>query len=173
MRRGTAGGARGGASAVALRPMPPRAGAEGRAEQYLHPGQLACCEAPTRLVTILGSCVAVCLFDPARRIGGMNHFLLPQGGQALRYGNVAIEQLLSEILALGATPRSLRAKVFGGANVIGHHPAEGGLGAQNVAIARVLLERERIPIVAEDLLGTRGRKLVFTTDDGAAWVRKL
>ena len=145
---------------------------------YLHPGQLHAAPAPAVITTVLGSCVAVCLYVAARGIGGINHYLLPHhaGGQdaSSRFGPTAIRQLLDTVVRLGASPASLEAKLFGGACVL--EPAASGkrnLGAQNVALARELLAESRIPVRAEDVGGTRGRKLIFRVDDGAAWVRTL
>lgn len=145
---------------------------------YLHPGQLHAAAAPATIVTVLGSCVSVCLFDASRGIGGINHFLLPHHtanqDSSPRFGPAAVRQLIDAVLRLGASPRALEAKVFGGACVL--EPAGTGrraLGAQNVAVARQLLAETQIPIRAEDVGGVRGRKLIFRVDDGAAWVRTL
>ena len=145
---------------------------------YLHPGKLFLAREVCLVTTILGSCVAVCLWDDVRRFGGINHFLLPAwagGDQASsRFGNVAIEELIRELLGLGARRQQLRAKVFGGACVLealqngAHH-----LGQKNIDMAYRLLAEERIPVVGGDVGGKRGRKLMFRTDDGQAWVKLL
>ena len=145
---------------------------------YLHPGQLYASGESALVTTILGSCVALCIWDPTNRIGGINHFLLPVGGSDMlrspRFGTVAIPDLIKKILQLGANPKMLHAKVFGGANVIeAFRDRENHLGTQNVRIARELLQAEAIPIVSEDVGGQRGRKLIFCTDDGSAWVKEL
>ena len=155
---------------------PPSAGAGETA--YVHVGQLYV-SAQRRLVsTILGSCVSVCLWDPQLGIGGLNHFLLPQcvnnGVSSPRFGNVAIGELLAELQGLGAARQRLKAKVFGGASVIDAFQTDkGSLGTQNVALARRYLADAGIPIVNEDVGGTQGRKLVFQTNDGSAWVRHI
>ncbi len=145
---------------------------------YLHAGQVAAFREPREITTVLGSCVAVCLWDPGQRIGGMNHYLLPHwAGSAhtsARFGNLAVEGLLDRLIRLGCRFSQLQAKVFGGASVLA--PARPGtepLGAQNVRVARHLLGAAGIPIVAEDAGGSRGRRLVFHTDDGEAWVKQL
>ena len=145
---------------------------------FVHTGEVAAARSNTLFSTILGSCVSVCLWDPITGAGGMNHFLLPDqvsnGLSTARFGNVAVTTLLSRIDALGVPAQSLKAKIFGGASVLdnGIAPRE-VLGARNVELARVLLTLAGIPVVAEDVGGTRGRKLIFRTSDGAAWVRKL
>lgn len=160
-----------GASAVAG---PERAGA-----LYLHAGYLIASATPAVVTTILGSCVAVCLWDRRLSIGGVNHYLLPhwagEGHSSPRFGNVAIELLLRQLVELGCQTRSLEAKLFGGACVIGAFRQNGGdhLGAKNVELARRVLASHGIPVAAEDVLGHKGRKLIFHTDQGTAWVRDL
>ncbi|MFP5465585.1 MAG: chemotaxis protein CheD, partial [Gammaproteobacteria bacterium] len=87
---------------------------------YVLPGDVKATAAPTRYVTILGSCVAVCLYDPVRRVGGINHFLLPGTPPAgerepLRWGEASIAALFEQVLGFGANQRFLQAKIFGGA----------------------------------------------------------
>jgi chemotaxis protein CheD len=146
---------------------------------YLHPGEMFASAMPTEVTTILGSCVALCLWDSQLRVGGMNHFLLPSppSGEApsARYGDTAIPRLVLELEKLGSQRRGLRAKLFGGASVGGGVRSSGRahLGERNVELARKLLAELGIPVVAEDLGGTSGRKLRFRTDDGTALVKKL
>jgi chemotaxis protein CheD len=147
-------------------------------ESYIHPGEVYVTDRPSRLTTILGSCVSVCLFDADFQVAGLNHFLLPHtpatSETSTRYGDVAMDVLVGRLLALGATRQRLVAKLFGGANVL-HAFADDArhIGAANVELARALLARQNIPIGAEDVGGTRGRKLVFCAPDGAAWVKVL
>ena len=145
---------------------------------YLHAGHILVSRDPCRITTVLGSCVAVGLWDDANGIGGLNHFLLPErlvnGAASPRFGNIAVRALIDGVIAAGARRQSLQAKVFGGACVLRAF-REGGwhLGTKNVDVARRILREEGIPIAAEDVEGTRGRKLIFQTHDGAAWVRSL
>jgi chemotaxis protein CheD len=149
-----------------------------RTSVHLHPGQIFTSRAPASVTTILGSCVAVCVWDPVLRAGGVNHYLLPEGASngasSARFGNVAIDRLVRALLVLGSRKQNLQAKVFGGACVLkafrGHAPH---LGARNVDAAVALLREQEIPIVATQVGGRRGRKLVFQTDDGLAWVKEL
>jgi chemotaxis protein CheD len=148
-------------------------------ERYLPPGQLLACWEPARITTILGSCVAVCLWDPELGVGGMNHFLLPRGSAtttsaACRFGGLAVPRLIDSVLAFGGRPEDLRAKVFGGACVL--EAFRGGrrhLGTENIEVAFEVLRKQGIPVVADDVGGDRGRKVVFSTSDGSAWVRAL
>jgi len=145
---------------------------------YLRAGQVAAFREPRAISTVLGSCVAVCLWDLEQGIGGMNHYLLPDWADAAdtsaRFGNVALERLLDQLVRLGARLSQLRAKVFGGASVLASaRPGAEPLGAQNVRLARNLLGFAGIPIVAEDTGGEHGRRLVFHTADGQAWIKRL
>ncbi len=149
-----------------------------RKKIYLHPGQLYATSEPAVVTTILGSCVAVCLYDPLTHIGGINHFLLPvtcaEGQSSTRFGNVAVPDLVGKVVKLGAERKRLQAKLFGGANVIeAFRDRENHLGTQNIRIARELLEIATIPIVGEDVGGRKGRKLIYITDEGAVWIKEL
>jgi chemotaxis protein CheD len=149
----------------------------GRHEVYLVPGALHVSVEPCAVTTILGSCVAVCLTDVDRHIGGMNHYALPGGSadhDSLRFGAFAIGKLVELLQARGCRTESLRAKVFGGARVSNHGDSRTNhLGAQNVALARECLAAAGIVIMAEDVGGFRGRKVIYYTDEGTAWVRTL
>jgi chemotaxis protein CheD len=106
----------------------------------------------------------------------MNHYLLPfwaAGHAPSRFGNVAVRQLIDRLAAIGTARARLLAKVFGGACVNAHPPREDHLGLQNVQIAHHVLAAERIPVVAEDSGGAHGRRVLFHTHDGSAWVRRI
>lgn len=117
--------------------------------------------------TILGSCVATCLFDPAARIGGMNHYLLAEGhgSDSVRYGVNAMELLINGLLKKGADRSRLRAKVFGGGRMM---QGMFDIGSDNAAFARDFLAREGIPIDGESLGGDRGRRIRFWPTTGRA-----
>jgi chemotaxis protein CheD len=149
-----------------------------RSNFYLHPGQIFVSAESYAVTTILGSCVSVCLWDPITRSGGINHFLLPCDASETqtpgRFGNLAVRDLLEEVLALGAARAHLQAKLFGGACVLeAFRHRENHLGSQNVEIAREVLAAADVPIVSADIGGSNGRKLIFCTDDGSAWVKEL
>jgi len=148
---------------------------DGRPQVYLHAGQLASASRPTAVVTVLGSCVAVCLYDPVARVGGANHFLLPhhvERERSPRFGTVAVPELVAAVVRAGASRNALVAKVFGGASVLGGTQGR-RLGEENATLALRLLEEAHIQVLDRDLGGTRGRKLVFLTDTGTVWVRQL
>ena len=107
----------------------------------------------------------------------MNHYVLPHGyearEQSLRSGPIAIARLIEEMRALGCAPSDLRAKLFGGAWILAAPLRPDHVGAMNVQVARAELSRAGIPIMAEDVGGDRGRKIVFHTESGIALVKKL
>ena len=126
--------------------------------------------------TVLGSCVACCLFDPVARIGGMNHFLLaePREGmvcstaEAERYGVYAMELLINEMLQAGASRGQLRAHLYGGANL---HAGMQAIGTSNADFARTFLVRDCIPLVHSDLGGVLARRVDFRATAGKARCR--
>ncbi len=132
------------------------------------------------IVTVLGSCVSACIRDRHSRIGGMNHFMLPDSDNdpdnplstSTRYGTYAMEVLINHLLKLGAKRQNLEAKVFGGGNVLkgfsGTH-----VGARNAEFVLHYLEMERIPVLAQDLLGIHPRKVYFFPHTGRVLVKKL
>lgn len=147
---------------------------------FLHAGQVIATSNDPRLVhTIVGSCVAVCIWHPVRRLAGINHFVLPTrpstsqiAGRPLSYGEVAIPELLARLISLGAEEASLEAKVFGGAQLAGD-ARSAPLGARNVHFAFDLLSARGVRVVAHDVGGLRGRKLVFDPRDGSVLVKLL
>lgn len=145
--------------------------------RYLQPGQLLVTQQPTAISTIVGSCVAVCLWDAQKGIGGMNHFMLPlpagAGITSPRFGNVAMEQLVSRLRGAGARLPMLRARVFGGACMFAEMQSPQHLGRQNAELAMEFLRRSGIEVVQAETGGNRGRKLTFHTDGGDAWLKLI
>lgn len=130
------------------------------------------------IVTVLGSCVAACIRDRVTGLGGMNHFMLPDGGDSgpvsasMRYGTYAMEVLINDLLKAGARRESLEAKVFGGGAVLRGFTAM-NVGERNAAFVTSFLKTERIPIVAEDLNDIYPRKVYFFPHSGKVLVKKL
>jgi chemotaxis protein CheD len=150
--------------------------ADGPAEVFLQPGQLLVSVEPTSISTILGSCVSVCLWDRVRRIGGMNHYVLPRGprlDQSDRFGENALPHLLQRLIDSGARLRGLEAKVFGGARVLTLPGLTRDLGHENVEHALEFLAAQSIPVVARNTGGARGRRLTFQTADAVVWLKTL
>ncbi len=121
----------------------------------------------TTLQTVLGSCVAACLHDPVRRIGGMNHFLLPDDGTGtdMRYASAAMERLVNELLKKGADRRRLQAKLFGGARIMSNLP---DIGRRNAESALTFLRNEGIPCQSQSLGGSQARRVRFWPASGRA-----
>nr|WP_295376043.1 chemoreceptor glutamine deamidase CheD [Pseudoxanthomonas sp.] len=142
----------------------------------LLPTQYLVVDDDTALVTVLGSCVAACIRDPLLKLGGMNHFLLPDGqagdGAPSRYGSFAMELLINDLLKRGASRSRLEAKVFGGANVLKGFTSN-PVGTRNAEFVRRYLDTERIPVVAEDLCGIHPRKVWFFAATGRVVVQRL
>lgn len=149
-------------------------------EYFLRPGYIYISRMPTLISTVLGSCVAVALWDRKREYGGMNHFLYPltrkPGEATAQYGNVAIKALVRLFIEDGSDKKDLEAQIFGGA-----HPADSSeeiieICLHNVEISRQVLMRNEVPIVSEDVGGTKGRKVIYNslTNDVAVFrVEKL
>jgi chemotaxis protein CheD len=129
------------------------------------------------MVTTLGSCVAACVYDPAAAVGGMNHFLLPDvpetelgaADAASRYGSVAMERLINDILSRGGRRSRLEVKVFGGARVI---DSSLDVGRRNAAFVLDYLRREGLTLAGQDLGGTSARRVHYFPHSGRA-MRKL
>ena len=144
-------------------------------KHFLYPAALFVNSKPYEVSTILGSCVAVCLWDPYTQIGGINHYMLPlwngQGLASPKYGNIAIQKLLEKLLALGCKKHNLRAKVFGGAEVIDTNVTQFHIGQRNIVIAFDMLAEEKIPVLSSSVGGKHGRKIIFFTNTGEVMQR--
>jgi len=142
------------------------------------PGQYYAAGRDMLIVTVLGSCVSACLWDPLKRIGGMNHFMLPGSAQAgpaadaARMGVYAMELLINRMLKLGAERGRLTAKVFGGASVLEGMDAL-NIGSQNSAFVIDFLREEGIAVSAQDLYDVCPRKVYFFPHTGKVLVKKL
>jgi chemotaxis protein CheD len=132
------------------------------------------------LVTVLGSCVSACIRDKVSGIGGMNHFMLPTSmhdkgswiSASARYGAYAMEVMINQILKQGAKRENLEAKLFGGGAVIKNMVAL-NVGDSNAKFAIDYLKKERIPLIAKDLLGEFPRKIYYFPQTGKVLVKKL
>ena len=143
---------------------------------FLLQGDVYCEPGSAVITTILGSCVSVCLWDPVSKLGGVNHYVLPEsvkGEDNLRYGVAAIEGLRNRMIDFGCRPRQLQAKVFGGAAVLPIGLDATTVGERNVEVALRRLQDYRIPIVGRRTGGQYGRVISFYTDTGDAAVREL
>ena len=141
----------------------------------LLPSDYRVTDRPIALVTLLGSCVAACLYDPMLQVGGMNHFMLP-GGEAesvsSRYGAHAMELLINDLLKRGARRSRLQAKVFGGGNVLSGFYSD-PIGTRNACFVLEYLAAEHIPVIAQDLGDIHPRKVCFFAQTGRTLVKRL
>jgi len=143
----------------------------------LNIGDVAVSDGPSMLETILGSCVAVCLWDSELKIAGMNHYMMPYWLNTLKdplmCGPDSIDALVAMIMRKGSAIKNLRAKIFGGGAVF-EAPLKGSeIGKENVRVAREALEAYGIPVVREYTGNDFGIKVMFYSDTGRAFVKKL
>ncbi|MBI1835110.1 MAG: chemoreceptor glutamine deamidase CheD [Burkholderiales bacterium] len=132
------------------------------------------------IVTVLGSCVSACIRDRVSGVGGMNHFMLPDGGEntenpvsaSMRYGTYAMEVLINELLKAGARRENMEAKVFGGGNVLRGFSSI-NVGERNAQFVLDYLRTERMRVIAEDLNDIYPRKVYFFPKTGKVLVKKL
>ena len=139
------------------------------------PGEYFVSDEGIVIMTVLGSCIAACLWDRQAAVGGINHFMLPGDGASDdggRYGSCAMELLINALIKRGATRRTLEAKVFGGAALIAGNGAL-NVGQRNTSFVLDYLRTEEIPLVSQDVLGPYPRKVCFFPKTGRAMVRRL
>jgi chemotaxis protein CheD len=139
------------------------------------PGEYFVTDQNILIMTVLGSCIAACIWDAKAGVGGMNHFMLPDGDSADasgRYGSYAMELLINEMIKLGARKESMQAKVFGGGQVMAGFTTM-NVGERNTQFVLDYLHTERITLVSKDVLDIYPRKVVFFPTTGKAMVKKL
>jgi chemotaxis protein CheD len=146
------------------------------------PGEFYVSRNEELIVTVLGSCVAACIHDPVLKVGGMNHFMLPEGGDdesytfrggvssATRYGTHAMESLLNQLSKLGVERGDMQIKLFGAGKIL---KQLSDVGKHNAEFVREFLANERLTIAAEDLGGPHPRKVVFWAHTGRVQVKRL
>ena len=153
----------------------------------MEPGEYYASAEPVTISTLLGSCVSACIFDPVNKVIGMNHFMLSNHryprhftmieADAGRYGIHSMELLINEMLKLGAQKPFFKAKAFGGGTILKNDNGSVGnffcVGEVNVKFIREFLDKEEIPLVAENLGGNEGRVIHFSSGDYAVYVRKI
>ncbi|NOZ47631.1 MAG: chemotaxis protein CheD [Chlorobi bacterium] len=146
-------------------------------EHFLFPSTIYTSNSPAIVKTVLGSCVSVCLWDAINKCGGINHYMLPfwngKGLASPKYGNIAIQKLIKEMIDIGCKRNNLIAKVFGGGEVIDVQSASFQIGVRNSVIAHEILRDEKIKIVSKSLGGKLGRKIQFNTFNGEVIMRYI
>ena len=145
--------------------------------RFLLPSELFSSREPHLVNTILGSCISVCLHDRVLNIGGINHYMLPYwngvGLATPKYGNIAIEKLITQLQQMGSIKSNLVAKVFGGGEVINVGNNTFNIGKRNIEVAMSMLADHNIKIVASDTGGVLGRKLQFNTQTGTVMMKAI
>ena len=143
--------------------------------RFLNIGDVITTAAPITITTILGTCVSVCLWDPVLKHGSMSHFVLPRvlrtSSPSDRFGEVAIPNQISGLLALGSKRYSLRAKLYGGCRVTCHINDNYMTGSRNVKLALSVLDEEGITVVEDHVGGVVGRKIWFNIEDGSVSIQ--
>ena len=156
-------------------------GAGANVDVFLQPGDLYFGDADTRIRTILGSCVAITMWHPQRRIGGMSHCLLPGGGRNAgpgewdgRYVDEAIAWLFHEAQARGTRPSEYQVKIFGGGDMFATSsaPGQSSIGQKNTIQALYVLGKAGLTVLTRDLGGSVSRSLIFEIASGDVWVRR-
>lgn len=150
---------------------------KGRRHRYLRPGELFVASSPHIITTVLGSCVSVCMWDPVRRIGGMNHFMLPRCGRdeqpSNKYGDVAISALLERMINHGASPEGIEAIVSGGGNLLQINGTRQSIGHANVECAIEVLTQMKMNVQHCYTGLQHGRKLMFDTLEGSVRISSV
>lgn len=143
------------------------------------PGEFYVSKSDELISTVLGSCIAACIYDERQGVGGMNHFMLPgvKGSSSIhaddlncRYGNWAMEYLINEVIKNGARRENLKIKLFGGGKIISSMT---DIGNGNIRFAQAYVEEEQLALVSHDVGGPWPRKVVFHPQTGKAQVKKL
>lgn len=147
------------------------------------PGEFFVTRHEEAITTVLGSCISACMRDPAVRIGGMNHFMLPEdnsagrsswldgpGGLATRYGSYAMESLINELMKLGARRERMEVKLFGGGKILSSMT---DVGKKNIAFAKEFLQLEGFKIIAEDVGDVCPRRVVYFPSSGVVMLKRL
>ena len=141
---------------------------------YLHPSQAIIPAEHSLVTTILGSCVAVCIYDKVEKKGGINHYMLPNknnmGKVTHMYGDFSINFLIKKMMEKGSVKENLVAKLFGGSSSTSHHKS---VGQQNIELAERVLSGHKIKIAAKNVGGRRARKIIFDTQSGLVKMKYL
>lgn len=143
---------------------------------FVLPGEIAVTRQPAVIATLLGSCVAVCLYNRKLHFGGMNHYMLPAGNNKAmvgKYGDISTNKLIDSMLRVDVSLNSLEAKVYGGAAVVGHLSGGMEIGKRNVETALRILDERGIRIVERQTGGDVGRKIFFDNETGEVNVRLI
>ena len=143
---------------------------------FVLPGEMAISRQPVEIATLLGSCIAICLYNKKVKAGGLNHFMLPTGDKESmkgKYGDYATEKLIEMMLRLDPNVRNLEASVYGGAAVVGHLNTGVGIGIKNIEMAETTLNKYGIRIARREVGGENGRRILFNSETGQTDMRLI
>jgi chemotaxis protein CheD len=155
---------------------------EGLIDIFLQPGEFFVADSEYQMRTMLGSCVSITLWHPFKRVGAMSHFLLPTRGASdqskefdARYGDEAMQLMVSELRQMGVAASQCQGKVFGGGNMFPDHFHAGSInvGRRNGEAALELLNHHGVPIVSESLFGLGHRQIIFDVRNGDVWCHQV
>ncbi|MBF0193092.1 MAG: chemotaxis protein CheD [Magnetococcales bacterium] len=145
-------------------------------QHFLLPGALFVKDEDYAITTVLGSCIAICIWDKTLLKGGINHYKLPlwngEGIPTPKYGNIAINILIEKMFDMGCKRSNLTAKVFGGGAVLKGTKGVMNVGKRNIDVAWDMLNIEKIPVIASSVGGENSRKIIFSTNDGSVLMKK-
>ncbi|MFQ5431684.1 MAG: response regulator [Nitrospinota bacterium] len=147
-----------------------------RNKVFVLPGEMAVSRQPSEIATLLGSCVAVCLYNKKIKAGGLNHYMLPTGEKEEmkgKYGDYATGKLIEMMLRLDPNIRNLEAYLYGGAAVVGHLSTGAGIGIKNIEMAETMLKKYGIRITSREVGGENGRKIFFDSESGEVEMRLI
>ncbi len=145
-------------------------------EYFINPGELIFSKNPVLIKTVLGSCVAVVMFDKVKRFGGLVHYLLPispDKSVSTKYGDVAVPTLINKFLNAGSNKGDLEVSIVGGAFIIFDQAEIFFIGDRNVEIAQQIVKQNGLRVKSMNVGGEKGRKVVFDTQKGELAVRTL
>jgi chemotaxis protein CheD len=155
---------------------------EGLIDIFLQPGEFFVADAEYQMRTMLGSCVSITLWHPLKRVGAMSHFLLPTRGASdrnegldARYGDEAMQLMVSELKQMGVAASQCHGKVFGGGNMFPDHfhASSINVGQRNGEAALELLNHHGVPILSESLFGIGHRQIIFDVRNGDVWCHQV
>ncbi|HNS22986.1 MAG TPA: chemotaxis protein CheD [Sedimentisphaerales bacterium] len=139
--------------------------------KFLRPGEFYTGREPVVAETLVGSCVAVCLYNYKQGFGAMNHFLMdrpknPAETDIGRYGVTSTRHIVDAMMQIDPEPTHYRATILGGAAVLKTAHEDGRIGQGNVAAALEVLHAAHIRVAGREVGGTRGRRIRFNTQTG-------
>jgi chemotaxis protein CheD len=134
---------------------------------YLLPGELIVTSEPMKISTVLGSCVAVCMYDRELKVGGMNHYMMPfykkEDDILLKYGDTSLNQLLNKMMQAGARKNRIVVRIYGGASVLRIENSTINVAEKNIGVAYDFVKKHNLVVNSVEVGGHKGRKVIFDT----------